>query len=182
MPMCRPVAVLSACSPCRGGFANVAGGRSESPHHSMLWPTAGVFQLIWRCHMSIKTEDRGIGSLAESCEADERKPDRTLEAPCQHCGTETAHDGFDLRLCESCTAKLIASDLEHFDLRMAAMRTLEMFRRMDALDVPTVLVEAQARLIEQHLIDYIPKNLISKQAVENEIALWRARTAARKAG
>ena len=123
-----------------------------------------------------------IGSIAESCEGDEQKPTRIAEAACTMCEGEAVETGEMHFVCADCRDKLASYDLEHHNLRMTAKRSFELFRHMDALDVPEVLIEAQAKLIEQHLIDYIPKTLITKQAVETEIALWRARTAARKAG
>lgn len=99
----------------------------------------------------------------------------------EHC-SECRDNGYAVTLCREHLDQIASYDTNIYDLRMTAIRALEMFRRMDAIGVPDTLIESQARLIEQHLIGYIPTTLISKAAVESEIAEWRSRIAARKAG
>jgi len=113
--------------------------------------------------------------IAEVNSASSRRIGYPDEA-CARCREE----GHLTLVCDECLDKFASYGMHVLDLRATALRTFEMFHRMDALEVPDVLIEAQCRLLEQHLIEYLPERL--REPCRSEIALWRARVAARKTG
>lgn len=112
-----------------------------------------------------------IGSIHESCVADETKQHVETEIPCGLCQGEAIHTGQNVHLCETCRDRLASLDLMEHDIRMAALRVLGLWRKTVAGDTVTPRdVQFIRDTLDKHLAAYLPQDQRQQYQTAKEIA------------